>query len=78
MQRLKKICSTLLILSSLLIIQSCVTKPKSEIKLPPRPQRQELKEAETVEDLADMINYYEHLLEEWEAWGDSVELILTK
>jgi hypothetical protein len=50
------------------------------LTLPPKPQRQEIKEPESVEDLAEIINYYEHLVEEWEQWGSDVEKLvdLTK
>ena len=42
------------------------------------PQRQELKAPESVNDLADILNYYEHLVQEWEVWGDTVETIVTE
>lgn len=42
------------------------------------PQRQELKAPESVKDLADILNYYEHLVQEWEVWGDTVETIVTE
>ena len=51
---------------------ACVTKPKAEIVLPPKPERQEQKEPADLKDLADLLNYYEHLVQDWEAWGDSV------
>lgn len=50
----------------------CVTTGKTEIVLPPKPERQELPKVETVKDYALVINYYEHLLREWESWGQSV------
>ena len=80
MQRTAKKCLKLLIVLLPLITTSCVTKPKSELTLPPKPQRQEIKEPESVEDLAEIINYYEHLVEEWEQWGSDVERLvdLTK
>jgi hypothetical protein len=30
----------------------------------------------SVKDVAELINYYEHLVQEWEKWGDKVTLIL--
>lgn len=48
-----------------------------DIKLPPKPQRRELKEAESIQDIANILNYYEHLVQEWETWGDSVETIVS-
>ena len=63
----------------LLIILGCKTTKveEREITLPPKPQRQELKEPESIKDLADILNYYEHLVQEWEVWGDSVETIVS-
>lgn len=43
---------------------------KPEYSLPP--VREQLEEPETVEDLANMIIYYEEILSEWESWGISV------
>ena len=66
-------------LLSILIILGCKT-PNVEgrdITLPPKPQRRELKEAESIQDIANIMNYYEHLVQEWETWGDSVETIVS-
>ena len=55
------------------IITSCQSsRIEPVIELPPKPQRRELKAPETVQDLAEIINYYEHLVEEWELWADTV------
>lgn len=62
-----------------LIITGCkTTKVEKEIILPPKPQRQELKSPESLSDLADTLNYYEHLVQDWENWGERVEAILTE
>lgn len=62
-----------------LIITGCkTTKVEKEIVLPPKPQRQELKSPESLSDLADTLNYYEHLVQDWENWGERVEAILTE
>ena len=34
------------------------------------PERTELAPIETTADLVEALNYYEHLVEEWEAWGE--------
>ena len=62
-----------------LITLGCKTTKieEREITLPPMPQRQELKEPESIKNLADILNYYEHLVQEWETWGDSVEKIVS-
>lgn len=47
------------------------TKQKNE--LPPKPERQKIQAPQTLKDCAEIINYYEHLVEEWEAWSELVE-----
>jgi len=61
-----------------LTIQSCASKPKTEIILPPQPQRREMPEVKTMADAATVINYYEHLVQEWEAWGDKAERLISE
>jgi len=59
-----------------LIITGCkTTKVEKEIILPPKPQRQELKAPQDLKDVADILNYYEHLVEQWEEWGDTVTIL---
>ena len=61
----------------LLTIQGCkTTKVEKEIELPPKPERVEQKEPESLSDLADLLNYYEHLVQQWESWGDSVSKLI--
>ena len=43
---------------------------------PPEPERDQLPEVQSVEDLARTINYYEHLVQEWELWAESVKNII--
>lgn len=62
-----------------LTITGCkTTKVEKEIILPPKPQRQELKDPQDLKDIAEVLNYYEHLLQDWENWGERVEAILTE
>jgi hypothetical protein len=61
-----------------LTIQSCASKPETEIILPPQPQRRELPEAKTMADIATTLNYYEHLVQEWEAWGETAERLISE
>ena len=62
-----------------LLIQGCkTTKVEKEIEVPPKPQRQELKSPESLSDLADLLNYNEHLVEQWENWGDRAEKLIKQ
>ena len=61
------------ILLLLLITAGCVTTKKTDLVLPPKPQREIMPEIKTTKDFANVINYYEHLVQEWEKWGDDVE-----
>lgn len=59
-----------------LITVSCVTKPKvNKPTLPPKPVRTELAEPQDMKDIAYILNYYEHLVQEWEEWGETVEAL---
>jgi hypothetical protein len=35
-------------------------------------------EAKTMADIATVLNYYEHLVQEWEAWGDKAECLIRE
>ena len=56
------------------IMSGCRTK--TEIVLPPMPERKELPEVQTIKDMAETILYYEFLVEEWELWGETVSDII--
>ena len=63
----------------MLTTTGCVSnKAEKQIVLPPEPERQEQKAPETTKDLAKLLNYYEHLVQEWEAWGERVKNIVNK
>lgn len=62
----------------ILTTQGCVSKPKAEIVLPPKPEREEMPEVQTLADIATLLNYYEHLVQKWEAWGDAVDQIISE
>jgi hypothetical protein len=38
----------------------------------------EQKEPESLSDLADLLNYYEHLVQEWELWADRAEKLIKQ
>lgn len=52
-------------------MSGCITKNK--IVYPPKPERQEMKAPETIRDYAELILYYETLVQEWELWAETVE-----
>ncbi len=57
-----------------LIMAGCATLPKADdVALPPMPERTEQKELETAKDWAELLVYYEFLVQEWEAWGKTVQ-----
>lgn len=66
----------LLIPLFLSITVSCKTLSNDKVVLPPMPEREELPEIKTTQDLADIINYYEHLVQKWESWGENVNLLV--
>lgn len=54
------------------IMTGCVTT-SHKIELPPKPERKEIEAPQNLKDCVQIINYYEHLVQEWELWGDTVE-----
>ena len=68
----------MLMLLLLLTIPGCVSKPKVDIVLPPEPEREELSEVHSVADMAERINYYEHLVLLWEQWAKDVKGIVQR
>ena len=68
----------MLMLLLALTMTSCRSKPKNDKQkvLPPQPQRQELAPIETTADLVEALNYYEHLVQEWEAWGEYAQALI--
>jgi hypothetical protein len=35
-------------------------------------------EVKTMADIATTLNYYEHLVQEWEAWGATAEQLISE
>ena len=75
---MKKYTILLMILLPLITTGCKTTKVENEIELPPKPERVEQKEPESLSDLADLLNYYEHLVEQWENWGDRAEKLIKQ
>ena len=66
----------LLVLLFLPIMTGCKTTEKiiqTKYVLPPKPQRKEIQAPQTIQDYAQVLNYYEHLVQLWEEWGILVE-----
>lgn len=62
----------------MLTITGCrTTKEVNKIELPPKPAREEIEAPKDLKGIAELLNYYEHKLQEWEAWSESVDAILT-
>ena len=64
--------SILSVLLSVLITTGCRTTGSIKITLPPKPEREEIEVPHTLYECATVICYYEYLLREWEAWGETV------
>lgn len=79
MQKLKKICVITLVILLTVIMTSCISKPKVNKVLPPRPVRPELNPPESDDDY-EWEEYYnrsidslEYTITLWEYWADVVE-----
>ena len=61
-----------LLIPLLTVIMSGCLSTSATVELPPRPERQEMPEIRNLADCAKALNYYEHLVQEWELWGNTV------
>lgn len=59
------------------ITAGCLSNTKGALVLPPEPQREERPEVQSVSDMTELINYYEHLVQSWEAWGEDVKAMIN-
>lgn len=62
---------------SVLTITGCRTTKVIEVELPPKPAREEKEAPKDLQEVAELLNYYEHLVQLWENWGERVDAILT-
>ena len=54
----------------------CKTTEVYTPALPPKPQRIRIETPHSVKDYAEIIAYYEKLVQEWELWGETVESVI--
>ena len=45
--------------------------------LPPTPKRAQLENPKNETDIIQMLIYYEYLVQEWEAWGETAQKIVS-
>jgi ABC-type protease/lipase transport system fused ATPase/permease subunit len=66
--------ASLILILFLGLITSCRTTTEIQTVLPPLPQRKPIECTEWNEtEILETLNYYEHLVQEWEAWADYVK-----
>ena len=58
------------------IMSGCKTTEVYTPHLPPKPKRIRIETPHSVKDYAEIIAYYERLVQEWELWGDTVESVI--
>ena len=79
MRKLKKICVIMLVSLLLTTMTSCISKPKVNKVMPPRPVRPELNPPESDDDYEWEVYYnqaidsLEYTITLWEYWADVVE-----
>lgn len=61
----------------LITINSCKTLPEVKIELPIEPQRKELIPPTTLKEYAQIIAYYDELVQEWELWAKTTKEIIS-
>lgn len=61
----------------LITINSCKTLPEVKIELPAEPQRKELSAPTTQKEYAQIIAYYDELVQEWELWAKTTKEIIS-
>lgn len=71
--KLNKVQRTLCVILLTLIIQSCKS---SKVVLPPLPCRTEQQVPSNKNEYVELILYYETLLQQYEAWAESVKEII--
>lgn len=76
---MRRMMMILTVLSAILlnaIMTGCKTLKIDAPALPPKPERSRIETPHSVKDYAEVIAYYERLVQEWELWGDTVESVI--
>lgn len=60
----------------ILIITGCATTPKTNKVLPPTPERTKIQKPTSEKEFLELLIYYEFLVQEWEAWGDTAKQVI--
>ena len=63
----------LLVILLNVITTGCRTLQIEAPTLPPKPERRTIEVPRTAKDYAEVIAYYERLVQTWELWGETVE-----
>ena len=69
---------TLILLSAILLSATttgCRSLKAEAPAFPPKPKRSRIETPHSVKDYAEIIAYYERLVQEWELWGETVEKV---
>ena len=76
MRKMMMILIVLLVILLNVITTGCRTLQVEAPTLPPKPERRTLEIPRTAKDYAEVIAYYEKLVQEWELWGETVESVI--
>lgn len=74
MRKLKWLLIALFLITTL-NLKGCKSTPQTEIVLPEKPSREKIETPETLQDYAQIIIYYDSLVQKWELWAETVENI---
>lgn len=66
----------LLVILLNVITTGCRTLQIEAPTLPPKPERRTIEVPRTAKDYAEVIAYYERLVQAWELWGETVERVI--
>lgn len=69
---------TLIVLSAILLsvtTTGCRSLKAEAPAFPPKPERSLIETPHTIKEYAEIIAYYESLVQEWELWGETVEKV---